>query len=580
MRVFKSTVTGTGFIQLFVVSLMTVGLVATEHEPLSTRLIDEAILARLKREKISAAPKSSDSEFIRRVTLDLTGRLPEVETAREFLASNDPRKREKYVDSLFPDIPTMGIGRRLKDRPFLDRWAYFFSDLFRNNEQLREGAPVFHGHLYKALELNLPYDAMVRDLITASGISSWTTGATNFVARHRVMEGDGYSKMNHEDTCDELAIGTTKLFLGVNLECVSCHDGKGHLEKINLWLARQKRTSVWRQAAFFGKTYVAPAYGRFPEFMVNDSEAGYDTSGKSVVRMPRYKADVYPEFILGGEKPKDAERERESYARILISHPQFARAAVNMFWAELMGRGIVDPPFGFDLDRQDPSNPPPAPWTIQPSHPELLDRLAATFRDQRYDIRYLMRTIVLSGAYQYSSEWSGSTHEPDAALFARRKLRRLPAEQLWDAVSQVSGIPNKFEGLYHKQKYSRLLQAPFYQDYQSSQVKLFRLLEILGQTDREDMSQDRSSLLQAASLLNHDLVQQAVTASKGSRLEGMLSAEETPERIVETLYLAALSRYPTPRESGIAGSMIRQRSPEGAEDVLWSLLNSVEFLFY
>lgn len=236
-------------------------------------------------------------------------------------------------------------------------------------------------------------------MITATGLSTWTTGPANFIARERVMDGDGYSVMNHEDTCDELAIWTTKLFLGVNIECVSCHDGKGHLEKVNLWLSRKKRDDLWRQAAFLGKTYVAPSYGRFPEFTVQDTEKGYDPGTRSTVRMPRHATDLTPTFMLTGEKLPAGKREREAYADILIASPQFSRAAVNLFWAQLMGRGIVDPPFGFDLARQDPANPPPAPWTIQPSHPQLLNALADDFRSHHYDLRHLLKTIVSSEAY-------------------------------------------------------------------------------------------------------------------------------------------------------------------------------------
>src|SRR5215468_2654483 len=109
------------------------------EEPPHKNFIDDHVFAKLKQDRLTPAKLSSDSEFLRRVTLDLTGRLPEPDQVRKFLADTDPNKREKLIDSIFPALPTMGIGRRLSDKPFLDRWAYFFSDLFRNNEQLREG---------------------------------------------------------------------------------------------------------------------------------------------------------------------------------------------------------------------------------------------------------------------------------------------------------------------------------------------------------------------------------------------------------------------------------------------------------
>ncbi len=319
--------------------------------------IDDYIFSKIRNDGVGHAGLSTDSEFLRRVTLDLTGRLPEPDAVKKFLADADPDKRQKWIDSLFPALPTMGVGRRLTDKPFLDRWAYFFSDLFRNDEQLREGTDIFSSYLYKSLELNVPYDQMVKDMVTATALSTWTTGPANFIARERVMDGDGYSVMNHEDTCDEIAIWTSKLFLGVNVECISCHDGRGHLEKVNLWLSGKKRADLWRQAAFFGKTYVAPSYGRFPEFTVQDTEKGYDLTTHSTARMPRHPADLTPTFLLTGETLAPGKPERQAYADMLISNPQFARAAVNLFWAQLMGRGIVDPPFGFDMARQDPSEP-------------------------------------------------------------------------------------------------------------------------------------------------------------------------------------------------------------------------------
>ena len=188
--------------------------------------------------------------------------------------------------------------RSVSEDPFLDRWTYFFCDLFRNGQLLQEGINTFYDYIYKTLTLNIPYDDFVRDMITASAVSTWTNGPANFLARNRVFEGDGYV-MNQEDTDDEIAITTGRLFLGVNLECISCHDGKGHLEKINLWLAHKKRADVWREASFFGKTYISPEFGRFPQFIVKDTRKGYDlTTISSIAPAPesegRHYTDLHP----------------------------------------------------------------------------------------------------------------------------------------------------------------------------------------------------------------------------------------------------------------------------------------------
>lgn len=547
-------------------------------------LIDEHIFGKMQRDRIPHAPLTSDTEFLRRVTLDLTGRIPSPETVRKFAADTDPAKRDKLVDSLFPGLPTMGIGRRqTRVGPFLDRWSTFFGDMFRNNEQLREGINSFHDYIYKSLELNIPYDEFVREMITASAVSTWTTGSANFIARNRVMAGDGYSEMNHEDTSDELAIWTTRLFLGVDTECISCHDGKGHLEKINLWLARHKRADVWRQAAFFGKTYVAPVYGRIPEFRVNDSEKGYDVRTKSVLRLPRYKADVSPAFLLTGEKYAAApgETEREAYARMLTSHPQFARATVNLFWAEMMGRGIVDPPFGFDLDRQDPANPPPAPWSVQPSHPELLNALAEDFRSHGYDLRRLLKMIATSNAYQLSSNFPGNWKPDYENYYARHIPRRLAAEEFWDAISDATGVYEQFKVKDLDRKFKYVMEAHFNQDFASSHKNLWNLLQDWGQTDREDPPSDRISMVQAASLMNHDLLLKRVSVQKGSRLEKLLRAEPpvSSDHIVDELFLATISRLPTAGEKAKALQLLQSHRDQGAEDLLWALVNRLDFVF-
>ncbi len=546
--------------------------------------VDEHIFGKMERDGVRHAPIASDAEFLRRVTLDLTGRLPEVDAVREFLADDDPHKRDKLIDSLFPALPTQGFGRRpSRVGPFLDRWSTFFNDLFRNNEQLREGINSFHDYTYRVLEMNVPYDKFVRSLITAEALSTWTTGRANFVARHRVMGGDGYSTVNHEDTCDELALWTTRLFLGVDMECVSCHDGAGHLEKVSLWLSQRERAELWRQAAFFRKTFVAPVYGRIPEFQVEDRDSeAYDLTTKSIVRLPRYETDITPTFVLSGERYEEGkhESEREAYARMLTEHPQFARATANLFWAELMGRGIVDPPFGFDLARQDPADPPPAPWTVQPSHPELLDALAEDFRKSGFDLRHLMKTIVNSNAYQLSSYVPGDYDPAHDEYFARHKVRRMSAEEFWDAVQQSTGIFEEFTVKADDDKFSYVMQARFNQDFASSHKDIWNLLQDWGQTDREDPPHKRPSMVQAASVLNHDLIRKRVEIREGSRLDKLLRSDQAKSNgeVVEDLFLATISRLPTDRERAQAVALLASHRDQGAEDLLWALLNRLDFV--
>jgi hypothetical protein len=252
---------------------------------------------------------------------------------------------------------------------------------------------------------------------------------------------------------------------------------------------------------------------------------------------------------------------------------------VNLFWAQFMGRGIVDPPFGFDLDRQDPAKPPPAPWTIQPSHPELLNALAEDFRKHNYDLRALMKTIVSSSAYQLSSYFPGKWKASYESYFARHQPRRLGPEEFWDAVSDSTGVHEKFKVKDLDRTVAHVMETSFNQDFAASHKELWNLLQDWGQTDREDPPTDRSSMIQAATLMNHDLILDRVSVKKGSRLEKLLAGKNTDEQIVEELFLATISRPPLPDEKRQALALLGRERKQGAEDLLWALVNRVDFVF-
>src|SRR5579864_558327 len=220
-------------------------------QPVQNRnFIDEFIFSKMQRDGIPHAGLSTDAEFLRRVHLDLTGRLPEPEIIRKFLADKDPAKREKMIDELLA-TPIEGRLGKL-ETPFVDKWTYFFGDLFRNSAS-ELGAPgrnLLRDYIYDALLLNVPYDRLVRELLTAHTRDNFIDAAANFLLRDHVDDFNDLM-INLTDSYDEMAISSGKYFLGVNLECVSCHDGHGHLEKINLWLSHVRRPQLWRQGAFF-----------------------------------------------------------------------------------------------------------------------------------------------------------------------------------------------------------------------------------------------------------------------------------------------------------------------------------------
>src|SRR6185503_6645888 len=481
-------------------------------EPVANRnFIDEFIFSKMERDGIPHAGLSTDAEFLRRVHLDLTGRLPEPDAIRKFLAGKDPAKREKMIDEL---LATPIEGRLDKpETPFLDKWTYFFGDLFRNSaaELGPRGRNLLRDYIYDALLLNVPYNEVVRELLTAKTRDNWVDAASNFLLRDHV---DDFNDLliNLTDSYDEMAISSGRYFLGVNLECVSCHDGKGHLEKINLWLSQVKRPQVWRQAAFFSNISISRNFGIGNEYELVDKGGRYDVASRSVRRMPRYKTDISPQFLLTGEKPREGEPWREAYARMLTENPQFARATVNLVWAELMGVGIVDPPLDFDLARVDPANPPPAPWTIQPSHPELLEALAKDFREHNFDLRRVIRLIVTSGAYQLSSHFDGEWKAAYAPYFARHFVRRLPAEEIADAISQATGIFPAISIADTDIKVGYVMQARSSEDLKGKDLEPLRLLlASFGQADRDKTDRDvTGSTVQAAALLNSKFVKDCV----------------------------------------------------------------------
>ena len=310
----------------------------------------------MERDDIPFTASATDLEFLRRVTLDLTGRIPSPQEVREFIVNPNPTKRDKLIDRL------------VNHEAYVDKWTYFLMDLLRANGKMGRGRYLFHYWMKENLNSDRPYDEVVRALITASAKSNHVVASANLIAREHIQgapqpqDGDDFSMVQQLDTHDELSIIYAKAFLGINLSCVSCHDGQGHLEKVNVYLSGKTREQFFQNAAFLAKTrylmYWENGKPQSGEFLIDDGNPGYDTVGASMIRVPRLGGSSHPAFLLTGEGCKLEENPRNSFAAILTSHPQFARATVNLFWAQLMELGIVEPYNEFDLARQDPENLP------------------------------------------------------------------------------------------------------------------------------------------------------------------------------------------------------------------------------
>ena len=412
-------------------------------------------------------------------------------------------------------------------------------------------------------------------MITAR--SNWEAGPANYLARNHTDDADGIA-VNHEDSIEDVAISATKNFLGVNLECVSCHDGARHLEKINLWLSQVKRPQFWRHASFFGGMRIYRGFGIAQELTVRDAPHRYDLEYPSVKRIPRRQTETHPAFLLTSETGKAGEDPRRAFARLLTSHPQFARATVNMIWAEMMGVGIVDPPFEFDLARQDPDDPPPSPWTVQPTHPELLEALARDFVNNNYSLRSIIRLIAKSNAYQLSSQFQGQWDPAYAPYFARHFVRRLSAAQLYDAIAQATEVFVDIPILGTDQKVQYVMQTRGPYDLEGG-LKIF--LASFGRSNRDEGDGSRGgSTVQASILLNSEVIKDRIRPDQG-RLQRLLKEKplKSNQEIVEELFLATVGRFPSLRETQLGVAQIERYREEGASDLLWSLLNKTEFLF-
>ena len=533
--------------------------------------IDKEITDKMNRDGIKWTVQSSDAEFLRRATLDLTGEIPDVATLKAFIADTAPDKRAKAIDRL---IETPG---------FVDRWSMWFGDLVQNVQVATNTVPgpqarnSYYLYIRDAFQNNKPYDQIVRELIAGSG-ASFTKGEANYWIRD--IQGNGPI----QDTYDNLSASTGERFLAQPLLCLSCHSGLGHLEQVNRALVKKTRLDFWKNAAFFAQTRVTtqrdPATGN-TERIVSDINTGSyllnTDSGNKTPRLPVNGVSVVdPAFILTGETPAPGESRRAAYGRLLTKDPQFARATVNYVWKEMFGLGIVEPVDAFDLARQDPATLQPG-LTLQPSHPQLLTQLADSFVRSGYDFRALVRLIANSSTYQLSSRYGGTWNETWTPYFARHYPRRLMAEQLTDAVTTATGVgfTVTIAGLPVINKAMKLPDP-----LEGGGMRNF--LNSFGRGNRDDQARSSdTSIIQALSLMNDRIVTDRIkSANANTTVARTLQATKDPAAITEALYLATLSRYPTAEEKAAGVAYLSSGTlASKTEDLQYMLLNRLEFIF-
>lgn len=485
-------------------------------------LIDEKVLAKWKALGITPSPLAGDAEFFRRIHLDTLGVLPTPEEIKAFLADSTQDKRSRAVD-------------RVLNRPeFIDFWTLKWGDLLLiNRDELQDkGMWSFHNWVRASLRDGKPIDQFVREIITSEG-SRYTEGPVNFFANGR-----------------EWSEATTQIFLGVRLQCAKCHH-----HPFEKW----SQDDYYGMNAFFIRlgTKNSQEFGLFGrEGVVYLKQTGEQTH-------PRKGTMVKPHPLDGPEMDDPFDRRRKLAEWLTtVDNPFFARNLVNRFWGYYFGRGLVEP-----LDDMRATNPA--------SNPELLVALSKDFAQHKFDLKYLLRTMMTSRVYQLSDEVTpGNAADSANVHFARCTVKRLTAEQVADAIDFATGTREKYPGLPLG---TRAVQLP------DTAVKSY-LMDLFGRPPRKVTCEcERSTqpnMAQALHLLNGDFLNRKIAEPTG-RVEKLLATKKPVSSAIEELYLVTLSRPPQAAELSKAERWVASaKTPrDGLQDLLWVLLNSKEFLF-
>jgi hypothetical protein len=333
--------------------------------------------------------------------------------------------------------------------------------------------------------------------------------------------------------------------------------------------------------------------------IIDDLGKGYDTGDDapfytmSENRFPRDGKTYEPAFLLTGERPRPGMNPRAELARMIASHPQFARATANLIWGKLMTVGFVEPYDAFDLDRSDPANPPPKPWTVQPTNPELLNALAEDFRTHNFSIHRLMKTILKSSAYQLSVYMPGEWKDSYTPYYARKFVRVLTGPEVVDAIAEATTAPVRFQLAGVEVSRVKSLSSPgdvggrrragaaAEQRFGFGEgPDVSSLMQSFFQSNRQTpaVTGNKATTLQTILMMSSPLVNKRVLAANGTRVQQLVESAKTNEEVIEELYLGTLARWPTPEERGFLLGAFTNDRKSAAENLQWSLLNGIEFL--
>ncbi|MEY4177736.1 MAG: hypothetical protein RLY70_1310 [Planctomycetota bacterium] len=494
----------------------------------ASHYIDRLAAEKWKQLGLLPSPPADDATFLRRVTVDLCGRLPTVDEIREFLSDAAPaaksdEKRRRVID-------------RLLDSPdYASYFALRWGAILRNSNLAGsdQAAYAFHNWLKEMLARNRPYDEMVRGIVAASG--EWQDApAINWYWQSR------------DDQLHQVTADTAQVFLGLRLQCARCH---------------HHPYERWGQADYFGLAGFftrlgRKGFGQPPPYYASATV----TTGE---RNPLTGKAPEPKYLDGPEAkfgPDEDPRHGLVDWMAKPDNPFFARVFVNRVWGHFLGRGLVH-----EIDDMRETNPP--------SNPELLDALARDFVDRKFDMKHVVRVILNSRVYQLSSEPSPDNAH-DKQNFARYYGRRLVAEVFLDAVDQATGAKTRFNGVSSQ---ARAIDLP-HEGFGSYFLDTFDRPRRVTSCECERSS--GATLAQVLLLANSDEIENKLAAGDG-RIARLIAAKKSDREIVDDIYLATLGRFPRADELATALPYVSESKDRAAalQDMLWTLLNTREFMF-
>jgi hypothetical protein len=527
-------------------------LIAQEFESeQQVKKINELIAQTWSDYSLTSSADATDGEWCRRVYLDLVGRIPSVDELAAFTSDKDKFKKERLVNKLLYDDQYTGEYAR--------NWTTVWTNLLigrtgGTQDDSLISRPGMQKYLRDSFARNKPYHQLVSELVTATGRvapgSEEFNGAANFLI----------DKVNEEQAAQATA-ATTKLFLGLQVQCTQCHN-----HPFNDW----KQQKYWEMNAFFRqvRAFRGASELESPQLANQDyaGESGNPDEADLFYELRNGQIKVaYPVFVDGTEIPRsgyvNVVNRRSEFSKMMVASPYFAKTIVNRTWSHFLGYGFTKP-----VDDLGPHN--------VPSHPELLEYLAQEFQKSGYDLKKLMTWVVLSRPYALSSQRSSNNEKDDPMLggpprFSHFYIRQMSAEQLYESLL-VSTQTGQAQGSYEEQeeRKNRWLQ---------------QFSTAFGNDEGGEATIFNGTIPQILMMFNGEMIRAATSGESGTIIDSLVTNTKLKDQQrVEQLYLAGLARLPSREELKTAQELLAARNGDVRQmlrDQWWIILNSGEFIF-